>query len=437
MSTVNAQVARALERLSGAEEHRRARELRSGRAILWFGALAPFIYTTPRTVAEAAGIAPIDLVRGGGPIICFLWIALSPRFREFRTRVGAAEYALFGFVAVALASTLWTEFSPQAALLKAVQLLFMYLCVVKLVATYDDFTAVLRASLHVVHLILLGTLVQLVVAPGITYSSSDPGADPVARLHSTIPAISSNLLGVVIGAGLIGLVLQVGPDWATTTLARWPLVAIYGGMLIATRSRTILAAVAVALVVSGLIAMWRSAVAFVSGILVICCGIAYFVWFFDEAATAQLLDFFVRGQSTTGLTTLTGRTVIWSEALRYWELHPWFGGGYYTGHRFALADFNPLFRSYSNIDSTWIESLVDVGVVGATLLLAFVLRGTWQLLRVDTDRYSKVTALAIWAAIVVVSLINPGLQSATMSAVLAAVLVFGSTGRLRAKAVEG
>lgn len=419
----------AKARVADARDRRRARQLRNGRAILWLGALAPFIYTTPRTTDQVTGLNALDVLRGAGPIICYLWILFSPRFREFKVPRGAAEYGLAGFVAVALLSASWTDFSPLSVVLKATQLLFMYLCVAKVAATYEDFAATLRGALNVVHLILVGTLVQLAVVPSLTYSGGPD--DPVARLHSTIPGISSNILGVAIGAGLLSLLMRVGPSWVMGIFVRWPLILVYGVMLLGTRSRTITAAVALVFLVSSLYAIRRSWVALASAFFALAAALAAFGWLWDQQTQATVVEFFARGQNADGLSTLTGRTVIWSEAIRYWHEHTWLGGGYYTGHRLALAHFNPLFLGYSNIDSTWIESLVDVGLIGAALLGVFVLRGTWQILRVDTDKYSRVAAVSLWTAIVVVSFINPGLQSATITAVLGGAMVFGSTGRLR------
>lgn len=402
------------------------RQLRTGRAILWLGALAPFIYTTPRTVETASGVTAIDLVRGGGPILAFAWIYVHPRFKEFPIRLQVAETALAGFLLVAFASAAWTDHSPMSVLLKATQLAFMYLCVAKVAATYPDFGAAVRAVLHVTHLILLAVLIQLLVAPSITYAGSD--ADPIPRLNSTIPAISANVLGVAIGAAILALLLRVGPRWATETWARWPLLATYALLLLATRSRIIAAVIAVALLAAALVAMWRSAEAFAGGLIAAAGGVAALWWVLESReAQAALADFLARGQTATGLATLTGRTVIWERALDFWSWgHTWWGAGYYTGHRFDLPEFDPLFRGYSNIDSTWIESLVDVGLVGTVLLAAFALIGTWRVLRVGTDRYTKALAWAVWVAILAVSTINPSLQSALYTAVVGGLLVFAA-----------
>src|SRR5688500_13370425 len=86
--------------------------LRKGRALLWLGALAPIIYATPRTSETATGITAIDIVRGGGPIACFVWVLLHPYFKRYRLARTPVEWALFGFVLVALASALWAQHSP-------------------------------------------------------------------------------------------------------------------------------------------------------------------------------------------------------------------------------------------------------------------------------------------------------------------------------------
>jgi len=93
---------------------------------------------------------------------------------------------------------------------------------------------------------------------------------------------------------------------------------------------------------------------------------------------AAASSFFYRQQNTTTLTTLTGRTLYWSEAVTAWKTSPTFGLGYYSGHREGVL----LERGQtapSNLDETWLETLVDTGVVGCMFLAAFALAGMTRL----------------------------------------------------------
>jgi O-antigen ligase len=404
--------------------------LRRDRAILWVGSLGPLVYTPAQTVETAAGISAIDVVRGGLPILCFTWAVVSPRFQGYRIARGPAEMALFGFTAVALFSATWTGYSPRSAALKAILLLFMYLCVAKVVASYPDFSSTVRSVLNVTHLMLVGTLLQFLALPSLTYTAAT--GDTVLRLNSVVISVSANVLGVALGAGLLSVLLRVGPRWAVESWARWPLAASYVWMLLATRSRTITAAIVVVFLISAVVAMCRSLGALAIGLATAGAFVAALPYALGSLSLQHAIeDFAARGQDTSGLSTLTGRTVIWQYAVEFWHQHTLFGAGYYTGHRFALPDFNVLFYRYSNIDSTWLECLVDVGLIGTSLLALFVVVGTWQLARVRADRYTKTLALSIWATVLAISVVNPTIQSPFFTAVMAGALVLGSTGHQR------
>lgn len=81
-----------------------------------------------------------------------------------------------------------------------------------------------------------------------------------------------------------------------------------------------------------------------------------------------------RGQTPELLRSLSSRTDYWKSALRVADKHPIEGAGAYAAGRFLVSDnFDP---TLSSTHGTWIEVLVDEGIVGvAALALAVVLVG--------------------------------------------------------------
>ena len=92
-------------------------------------------------------------------------------------------------------------------------------------------------------------------------------------------------------------------------------------------------------------------------------------------AGPALESFLHRGEAVSTYSTLNGRTVQWSESESAWKTSPIVGLGYYSGHRFGLT-LRPGQGENSNPDDTWLETLVDFGVVGFLLIAGFVLAAT-------------------------------------------------------------
>ena len=95
--------------------------------------------------------------------------------------------------------------------------------------------------------------------------------------------------------------------------------------------------------------------------------------------TSTVSDLWVRGDSAS-LTTLTGRTVWWGEAIEVASRSRVVGIGLSSGVRFEVleAQFNGF---TSTIHSTWVEAYVGTGLIGVTLLalaLVSALGAAWS-----------------------------------------------------------
>jgi hypothetical protein len=159
----------------------------------------------------------------------------------------------------------------------------------------------------------------------------------------------------------------------STHPARWyALIAVHAYVVILSNSRTPLLDLLIGLIVLAL--LYRRSVRLIllgTGVFV---GLA---WFAGDAVIAGLS----RGQSSTQIMELSGRVAVWEAALNGWTEHMWLGAGY--GHGTMERINNALDASYtiSTADSTPIDALTQTGVIGASLVVLFLLTGVALIVR--------------------------------------------------------
>jgi O-antigen ligase len=411
------------------------KKISAARFLLWLGAFAPIIYTVPKTVDDiggTSGVGWLDTVRGGGGLVCYVLARALVPTTVRNLRIGVPEIALLLFIAVGFLSVTWSV-SPLTTFLKMIPLAATYLCMTRVTGMYESPEAALHSVVKVVHVILLSTFLQFVISPSATYSA-DPleplgPMDPIPRLNSNIPAVSANILGVVIGIGLAGIISKFGPKWTCRQPTNFLLFGTYGCMLVATRSRMITVVVLVIAVLLLWKAMQSTSMKAGVGWLTVGCLVSLF-WVLvsnENAVWSILREFLLRGQEGgTALTTLTGRTVLWERAIPLWLEHPWTGYGYYSGHRLGLAAMDSLFIRYSNLDNTWVETLVDVGAFGASALFLFAILGLMRVARTAGWGGARPIAILVALCVIVMSFVNPTIQSDSTTLIFFAALVFSS-----------
>lgn len=373
---------------------------------LWVGLVIPFSYSASEGASQAvSSVTPLDLARGGIPFVCILVALMSCRAK--RRPFGLAEWCLTGFLVWALASASWS-ISSHATLLKAMSLASGYVCLLLLVNLYEDVSHAVRGLMVFVHLFLISTAFEALIFTGRAFDSPQN----LPRLSSVFPQTSPDVLAMVCLVGLVAVATNTGPVQFRGRWIRILLAGVYLLELYATRART-------ALVLGGLLLglgafAWarRSAIAVPT---IAFCAAAVVILL--TVGNAEASTYFYRQQNATVFSTLTGRTVEWSEAVTFWKSSPIVGRGYYSGHREGLELsmlLHPGQAEPSNLDETWLETLVDTGVIGCVLLAAFALSGMARLIRTrrllpPNVRWS-VLVLGV-LALPIVSFLNPTIQA--------------------------
>ena len=317
-------------------------------------------------------------------------------------RVEAPEVFLVLFLVLAVGSSFWS-LDGFATIFKSSGLALSYLCLRMIAARYQDWKDSVDGLAAVIHFLLFMTFAELVFFPSQTFTTR--GVEDVERLSAVVPTIGTNLLALLCVIGIVTLMFGVGPKWLLAL--RLPVGALYVALLLLTRSRTAIVVGVLLISIWAIYAARRSVLAFAASAITVAAGLVLVVANWDA-----LVDFTLRGQDVRGLTTLTGRTTAWDEGVQLWQTSPLFGVGYYAGHRFGILD-----GSRTNIDNTWLETLVDTGAFGLVLLIGFVAIGvirTWRTTLSATDGRAWLVRTML-TALVIISFFNPTAQSATVN----------------------
>jgi len=391
---------------------------------LWVGLLAPLAFTHARTQQEVASgsLDTLSIAQGVVPFVC---LALASTFERPRLLpLRPYEVPLACYLLVIAASAVWSV-NPLATELKAAQLASGYALLLGLSRLYSLETLI-RAAATGIHLLAVAALAGMLVDPARALAPTDVYVN-VPRLHGIFPSIAPDLLGFLGAAGVILTLAGVRPAFASGLAGSLGLIGLDAAVLLLSRSRTgvILLAVGVLALVLGGRRRGFHALA-VCAVAVVALVVA------SPTLSRQAVSFFHRGQSKSAFTTLTGRRDLWESALHDWRNRPLEGHGYYAGHRLGAVSRSVTFQT-SNLDNTWIETGVDVGLIGLLPLAAFGLTGVRQLRQRRGVRPDPLFAplLALLLMCALSSFVNPSLELPSYTMIVFGLLLVGRRGKTR------
>lgn len=328
----------------------------TGRQVLALSALYLVLASTlvfrQRSATELAD-DPLDLAgqfRVIALVAAFVVACVSMLSRRFTLRgVPAAGWLVLAYVAVVPLGTI-EAVSVSLVLFKWVELVTFVVVWLALTRAFPGDTAVpLRHYGIAVGLELGAVLAGIVLFPDQAVAGAD--AFFPFQLQGHVPQLAANDVGTL---GLIVVAFGLGRARVSAGL-----VALGVAVVLAAQYRTgyvaLLAMVVVVLVFRAHAAARILLVALAVLLPVVAqTSVVEQAWLRDEASAASL-------------TTLTGRTVWWGEAIDVADRSPVVGLGLSSGVRFEVlqARFNGF---TSTIHSTWVEAYVGTGLVGLLLL---------------------------------------------------------------------
>ncbi len=337
----------------------------TGRQVLALGALylafASTLVFRQRTATELAD-DPLDLA-GQFRVItlvgAFVLACVSMLSRRFTLRgVPTAGWLVVAYVAVVPLGVV-EAVSKSLVMFKWVELVTFVIVWLALTRAFPNDTRVpLRHFLIATGVLVASLGASIVLFPNETLTTAD-SVLPV-QLRGALAQLSANDVGTI---GLVLVAFGLGRRRINAGL-----VALGVALLLAAQYRTGYVAL-LALVVVTLVLRRHAAARVVLVALAVLLPLAVQssvvedVWLRDEASAASL-------------SSLSGRTVWWAEAVDAAERAPLTGIGLSSGVRFEVlqARFN---GATSTIHSTWVEAYVGTGLLGVGLLAVAALLGVF------------------------------------------------------------
>lgn len=392
------------------------------RFILWMGIFSTFIYNPPRTI-DSLVVGPLELFKGGAPFIAImLGFFNSTSLKNnnlgyFKNKRWLIPLPYLLFILWCFSSSIWSE-NALATLLKSFQYLGVTFCIAILVSSYTSLEKASEAIVNCLHLICILGIFQWII--GIPSN--------VDRYNTVFPAITSNLVPLVYFVPLCALILNYGFKIFQNAVIKSSLLLCYIFAILASGSR--IATVLIALITFSIlirIAWGRNAVAQKTQrgiLLMLLLATPVFVSLFSysESWQSSLNNFLTRNQNQQGLQTLTGRTVVWEYSREYLRDNWILGGGYYSGHRYALGSRYSLLSQHSNLDNTWLEVLVNLGVLGFVIVFSCFLLYFFYSWRIRSSY--RFIYLGYGCALFGISFFNPTIQQVQITQVIFLYLAF-------------
>jgi O-antigen ligase len=232
----------------------------------------------------------------------------------------------------------------------------------------------MKALFRLVHgwilTLVASAYVGLLLAPAQALHPVSGGAFLSVQLAGVFPAINPNTLATYGGV----LVLASFAEWLTGKTS-WRLRG--SGLLglitmFFAQGRSAMAALAAAVVI---LAYLRGQLKLLSAFALVLTVLS--IWLGADSLISSYLS---RGQNEEMFWSFSGRTTMWGFAwTEYIQRNPFFGYGAFAGPKFLVLDSYGL-KGASSLHNTWIEVLVESGIIGGALLIG-LLSASWIGLR--------------------------------------------------------
>jgi O-antigen ligase len=335
-------------------------------AALFFLLLGSMLQVADTTGGGAghSSAAAILLIRTPATILAFLLLLIRPRITNLRITDLRFAYGLFA--CLYFASALWSQI-PVQTIGKSVELLLAGMVFFE--ACHSEHPMIRVEALRQITLLVMSTLGMLAVlgfvarVPG--FVQARPGL--ISSTTAQAPFLSGNGLGYV----SCGLFLVVLAEWQARRLSG---KAALGQLLFAlalfsvSASRT---SFGILLLTILLVVFKRSKLS----AALAATGVALGGFLFWSGILSRLQGH----QASSDFVTLSGRTVVWTAAVRQFEANPVLGVGGGIGGKEVIAHIgNRYLEEMSSLHNGFLEVLTGLGLVGFLLATYMLLVATWR-----------------------------------------------------------
>jgi O-antigen ligase len=314
--------------------------------------------------AGHSSAAAILLIRTPAIVLAFLLLLFRPRIAAMRAT--DLRFAYAAFAGLYFLSTLWSQI-PIQTLGKSAELLLAGMVFFE--ASRGDSPMVRVEGLRRITLLTMSTLGSFAV---IGFCLRLPGfvqhrAGLISSTTAQAPFLSGNGLGYVASA----LILVVLAEWQAHRLpARTAILQLIFALALfsVSASRTALGI----LLLSVLLVVFKRSK--VIGALAVCAVLIAGAMFSTEVVTR------LQGkQNSNSFVTLSGRTVVWTAAVRQFERNPVLGVGGGVGGKMVIANIGNMYlEAMSSLHNGFLEVLTGLGITGFLIAVYMLCLATWR-----------------------------------------------------------
>jgi O-antigen ligase len=320
--------------------------------------------------------------------IAVLWIAVKNQRRS----LSAAHYLMAGFVGLSAMSLCWTaDVESTLTRIGTYSQLLVSVWLIWELATFENrVLGLMQAYLAGIFMASMLTIYNFASGATAAQLEAAPGVERWDEGRYTILGINENDLGLMLAMAMplmIYMVVRVKNNWMRTFL--WiQLIAAIAAIFL-TGSRGALISAAIASTMLPLSFRFLPQAQKMAAVLACVCAAACAIFLVPAEIWGRLLSF------STELTqgTLTNRTLIWSAGLAAFRDHPFLGVGSGAYAATVLKVLNVPYVAHN----TFLSVLVELGVVGALVLLGMIASLYYVAFRMPTlERRLWVTVLVTW-----------------------------------------
>jgi hypothetical protein len=318
------------------------------------------------------------------------------------------------YALLSLASTVWSV-RPSWTFYKSIEYLVnlaMISAVVMSVGSVREYRKLVNWTWILLGLLVLSTWVGAIIDPADGLLLGENLGPLTVRLEGVLPSVDANIIGEICAILALVALHRLLDDPEAKHSRGW-----YAGLLSASlvtlifsQTRAAMAAFVLGLVVLLLLTRRYALTAAMVAFFALCTATILTLTNFGR----MLTDFLLRGQSAQSAEGLTGRMYVWQVSFDDFLRRPWTGYGGFAGSRFVVIPGIAVQQvQASSALSTYVDSLLDLGVWGPVLVAVILAVTTWFLFRATrnthlaaSDRLLAIEMLVVLSVIVVRSFVT-------------------------------
>jgi O-antigen ligase len=292
-------------------------------------------------------------------------------------------YALFS-----LASTLWSV-RPSWTLYKSIEYLVnlaLISAVVVSVRSVRDYRKLVNWTWILLGLLVVSAWVGAIIDPADGLLLGENLGPLTVRLEGVLPSVDANTIGEICAILALVALHRLLDDLEAKHNRGW-----YVGLLLASlvtlvfsQTRSAMAAFVFGLAVLLLLTRRYVLAAAMGSFFAVCTVTMLTFSNFGRTFT----DFLLRGQSAQSAEGLTGRMYVWHVSFDDFLRRPWTGYGGFAGSRFVVIPGIAVQQvQASSALSTYVDSLLDLGILGPLLVVIILAVTAWFLFRTTRNRH--------------------------------------------------